>query len=748
MAHKRIANKVILTFIFIILQSNIYAQYNSLDPIMKRLIISILFLFIISEANSINDSTKLDSLFLIVNDLDLSDSVRFYSYDEISRIYALSNPRKSLEYSIMGYEISKKMNDTLAQGIALRQIGAMNLRLDKISEALGYHLQALALFKLIGDENKYAEVLQEIGVDYVWLGKYNKALSFMQQAIETFNKTNNELRLSTCLNNLGGIYYYLEQYDSALFYYQESSELSLKIDDKKNLSYAYHNIGEIHLINKNYIEAEEYIKKSLKLKRELGNLTMIPNTLITYGSIEIKLEKYESAFEHFTEAISISKEIGSKNYIRDSYKQLVELEEKKGRYNEALKYHKELLNIEKEIQEDLKNEYVTKLQVEFETAEVENENNLLKEKAKRQKIVRNSLIAGFVLMALLVLVVLRSFLQKRKANIILAEQKEEIKTQSEELKVVNEKLIELDHFKEGLMGMIVHDLKNPLSAIVGATSCMSNNLSRRIIFQSEKKMTNLIMNILDIQKYKDATMKLNKENSIIFEIAENAIKQVEHLFTQQNSIIINKIYPGISIYVDRSIIERIYENLLTNAIKFSSNNESIILGYKIKEDKLILSVSNKGEVIPEEYKNVIFDKFTQVVARDTAYYGSTGLGLRFCKLAVESHGGEIGVISEKENDTTFWFSLPYNKPVKIIEDDFTGKVWKERKVELSEEDKKIILPYIDELKELKVYEASEINEALVKINTENSTLVSEWGRQVLDAVCTNNQEKYNELINL
>ena len=681
--------------------------------------------------------------------VDISDSLRFYTYNEISVLYSLNNPRKSREYAYKAYEVSQLMRDALTQGIALRQIGAMSLRLDEITHALDYHLQALALFKQINNEYKSAEVLLEIGVDYVRLEKYDKALSFMHEAKEIFSKINKNTSFSTCLNNIGGVHYYLEQYDSTLFYYQSCIDLALKINDKKNLSYAYHNIGEIYFIQENYKKAKDYVLKSLLLKRELGNKSMIPSILITFSKIEIKLNKLQSAYNLLTEALIVSREIESKSFIRDSYEQLAIVEEKRGNYIEALIFQKKLLNIENEINEDTKNEYVSNLQVEFETEKVENENALLKEKAAfQQKLIHKQKFVNISIITILLLVIgiawqfIYNYNKQKSKNITLHKKNNIVKHQSNKLK-------KLSKFKDEITGMIFHDLKNPMSIIIGATSFLSEDLpQRKIIFEAAKRIENMTLDMLDIQRHEDATMNLNKTNNVIFDIAENAIKLTEHLFNKKNIVIVNKIHTDLLLNVDKQVIERVFENLLTNAIKFSLNNKTITLNYKIKEERLLLSVSNQGLYIPDEYKEMIFDRFTQIGTESKLYQGASGLGLRFCKLAIDSHGGKIWVNSEYEKVTTFYFSLPYNNGIPIMEDDFIGKVWEPRIIDLSEEDKASISSCIKRLKELEVFEASEIKAELLKININNRKQLKEWTEQIMNTVITCNHEEYKKLINI
>ena len=111
---------------------------------------------------------------------------------------------------------------------------------------------------------------------------------------------------------------------------------------------------------------------------------------------------------------------------------------------------------------------------------------------------------------------------------------------------------------------------------------------------------------------------------------------------------------------DPNLIRRVLQNLISNALKFTDKDKGIITVFIeiTAEDKMRVSVADNGNGIPLEYREKVFDKFCQVAEHKQSKGYSTGLGLTFCKLAVEAHGGRIGLESEMGMGSTFWFELP------------------------------------------------------------------------------------------
>jgi len=331
--------------------------------------------------------------------------------------------------------------------------------------------------------------------------------------------------------------------------------------------------------------------------------------------------------------------------------------------------------------------------------------------------------------------------QLNQTVIITKIQKEEISNQAEELKIANEKMQELDKFKEGLTSMIVHDLKNPLNTILGLGE-------REEVVQAGKQMLNMVLNILDVQKFEKAQFGLNLADYRLQNIVRQALSEVKLLIERKSLKVENMVSPSLYVKVDFEIINRVLVNILTNAIKFSPNNSTITLSSTLKDISIptnfvLLAVTDQGEGISPDKIPYIFDKFSQVKERKSGEVRSTGLGLTFCKMAVEAHGGIINVISQPKQGATFWLTLPQGASiVEIAERELTIE---NTALSLSYASLLYLMPYISELQKFTVYEYSDIKHILDQIVSDNNEIIL-WKKQLENALRACNEEKYYELL--
>jgi two-component system sensor histidine kinase/response regulator len=223
----------------------------------------------------------------------------------------------------------------------------------------------------------------------------------------------------------------------------------------------------------------------------------------------------------------------------------------------------------------------------------------------------------------------------------------------------------LEQLRDNLTHMIVHDLRSPLTSISGylqLVRVMPNvtmDQLRNYVSRAETGVASLmemISSLLDVNRLEAGQMPLRQEICDLRTVSDEARKSLEGLLVGRN---FKQEVPEapVEAVCDKEIIRRVMVNLIGNALKFTPATGSVVVAVASENGKARVEVRDTGDGIPAEYLNRIFDKFGQVEARNEQKVYSTGLGLTFCKLAVEAHAGSIGVISEVGKGSTFWFEL-------------------------------------------------------------------------------------------
>jgi len=254
---------------------------------------------------------------------------------------------------------------------------------------------------------------------------------------------------------------------------------------------------------------------------------------------------------------------------------------------------------------------------------------------------------------------------------------DEVTRAKEELENKNRELLRLEQLKESLVQMVVHDLKNPLTAIMGNLSLVlqspgasSEKTGHRVgvALESSRIMMRMILDLLDISRLEESHMTLNREAVSIAAVAATCLTEIGGLATRGSIGIVEEFPEGLpEAWVDRGLIDRVVANLLSNAVKHTPEGGTITVGARRngEEDRLELYVRDTGEGIPEAYHLVIFEKFCQAGVKKFGLKSDRGLGLTFCKMAVEAHGGRIWVTSALGKGSTFTISLPIAMPVDV-----------------------------------------------------------------------------------
>ena len=226
---------------------------------------------------------------------------------------------------------------------------------------------------------------------------------------------------------------------------------------------------------------------------------------------------------------------------------------------------------------------------------------------------------------------------------------------------------ELDKMKEDFLHYITHDLRNPLGSAMGfldlllkGTAGVLNADQHSIVSsvrRSASRLMALINNILDIAKMEAGRMRVELKTVSLAGIAGRAIDILDQLARAKSISVQLAAVEEFSIECDPDMLERVFTNLLGNAIKYTPENGTIIVTVTDEGDKLRCGVEDSGDGIPPEHLDTVFKKFEQVPGQRK---GGTGLGLTITRFFVEAHLGRIWVESEVGHGARFYFTIPKN----------------------------------------------------------------------------------------
>ncbi len=237
----------------------------------------------------------------------------------------------------------------------------------------------------------------------------------------------------------------------------------------------------------------------------------------------------------------------------------------------------------------------------------------------------------------------------------------------QEIKAQNDKLIDLNREKDGLVNVVAHDLRSPLSTISGFVELMrrENSLSTSqnefltVIDKMTREGIFFIDDLLDVHSFEFGKSKVVLSEFDVNEFLEDWVKTLEQQLRRKEQKLITQIQLGNSTFkTDHFLLRRIMNNLLSNAIKFSEKKANIYVSVQESENHINFSVRDEGPGISDEDKKNMFKRFQKLSARPTDGESSNGLGLSIIKTLVEKLKGKIEVNSVLGEGTEFKISLP------------------------------------------------------------------------------------------
>lgn len=254
-----------------------------------------------------------------------------------------------------------------------------------------------------------------------------------------------------------------------------------------------------------------------------------------------------------------------------------------------------------------------------------------------------------------------------EANQTITMMHQEVENQKDEILRKNEELLNLNNEKNNLIGIVAHDLKSPLNQMKGLLSIIKMNASTldketlsciNMMETSADRLTNLIAKILDVEAIESQKLNLIPERLNLSEL----LKTLQERFTitaGEKSITLHlQIIPDVYVLADKVYVAQVFENLISNAIKFSPSNKNIYIKLGLASDQAIAEIRDEGPGLTDDDKKKLFGKYQKLSARPTGDETSTGLGLSIVKKFVDAMSGKIWCESEVGHGAGFFVSFP------------------------------------------------------------------------------------------
>ncbi len=252
-----------------------------------------------------------------------------------------------------------------------------------------------------------------------------------------------------------------------------------------------------------------------------------------------------------------------------------------------------------------------------------------------------------------------------------------LKAANDELEQSYRRLKEMEQLKDDLMKMIVHDLKSPLTAVLGSLELATEGdlgelpeAAHRLLADAQQRGTDMLQlmdDLLELAQLEDSHVQLQLAPLRTDELLRTVTEEWTVRTEQEGATLALDATPAIPLVADEHLLRRVFANLIGNAVKHGGAGVRITLSARPARggETMHFTVSDNGRPIPPAYHELIFSKYGSVPRRHSPEIRPSGLGLTFCKLAIEAHGGRISVRNEPTGGNTFEFCVPL-RPVEPL----------------------------------------------------------------------------------
>lgn len=553
------------------------------------------------------------------------------------------------------YELTSDKDLQVAD--VLNQMGMIYDQTRFYSEALDCYLQAKESAAIANYIQGEILINNNIGVIYDNMNNSETAMQYFSEALEKAKIHNLRSDEATLMNNMSYIYQKRGDTAMAIQLLRDVLKIEVTIENACFLSYPLEAMGSL-LLEKNKLDsAEFYLNEALEISQECEEVSIESSIYKSLGQLYLRQNKKSQSVNALRRSLEIARKANLPTESQEALYEIATYYEKTNQKEEALNALKKYQlfsdslfkasSVEKAAR--LASEYEFRKEIaDLELQRLETERKF-SEQIETKTLENRIILIGTVLLLILAVIFIRGYAL---------------------IKGKNKKLALLNEDKNKLIGVVAHDLRNPINMMKGLLHFLGDAQKATdipaeypqyldMLNQSADKMSNMIDRVLDISAIENMKLNLKTERVDLNELVSKSVRNFELIARQKSIEIVGNVAENavFTSKADPNYLEQVIDNLISNAIKFSEKGKWIYISLDGDSEKNTIEVRDEGPGISKEDQRRIFHAYTTTSTKSTNQEKSTGLGLSIAQRFIHAMGGSIAIESEVGTGTSFIISL-------------------------------------------------------------------------------------------
>jgi signal transduction histidine kinase len=636
-----------------------------------------------------------------------ADTAALHLLNTLAAEYLARNPSKTKEYAGEAKRLAERLGDRYGQALALKNLSLASTQQSNYDDAMELHFEALRIYEELGDKHNIAEMLRYIGVTISRRqNRWGDAIGYFLKAVPMYQGMNDMQGLAKTYVNLGGVYFEKGVSAQALEYYRKAVAIQGVNHNTHDLGTSLMNIGNVFNDAAQYDSAAQYYFRAVSFLEQSDDRKMQADLYNNLAAVYLSQRQMSNALRFVTRGLTIANEIGARETQQQSYGILSDIYEALGNHRTALDYLRQYSDIRDSIKSDEAEKRIAEAQEKYKAEKRDAQIKDLERAQEKSGEQARNLIVGLGLLGTIILLLGYGYNIKQRSEVALQHNNSQLEAANREISRQSQHLAELNNEKNEFMGIVAHDLKNPILSIRLLAQLVSENeLSteerRRFastIISSSDQMARIINNLLNVNAIERGGVELDITPIDIGVAAYSVFEEYETIADNKGVKLHFESQCDAECLADQMALTQILDNLVSNAIKYSPAGKNVwvrVMGNRAWQQPangiitrangstnglhpsynavltpycVRIEIQDEGPGLSDDDKKKLFGKFVRLSAQPTAGEHSTGLGLSIVKKMVTAMHGKVWCESEQGSGATFVVELPQAVSEEAVEE--------------------------------------------------------------------------------